>query len=199
MKVRLILFLSAIVLFLSSCNSISLFEESIEFDVKRNIVAINYAIKEYNSVNNNPFYNLYSGFAGVYGVDLDEKIIVGASEKSWNILFDVESKAIEDSSYELNAIWDRGSAEYNAAYKAAFEEMINNKSYEYKDVIKSVYNVYMNTSVVLSEFEKVNDTTYLVYELRTGIMFYIEENDEIGFIVTADENSLEAYLQSKIK
>lgn len=199
MKVRLILFLSAIVLLLSSCNSISLFEESIEFDVKRNIVAINYAIKEYNSVNNNPFYNLYSGFAGVYGVDLDEKIIVGASEKSWNILFDVESKAIEDSSYELNAIWDRGSAEYNAAYKAAFEEMINNKSYEYKDIIKSVYNVYMNTSVVLSDFEKVNDTTYLVYELRTGIMFYIEENDEIGFIVTADENSLEAYLQSKIK
>lgn len=199
MKVRLILFLSAIVLFLSSCNSISLFEESIEFDVKMNIVAINYAIKEYNSVNNNPVYNLYSSFAGVYGVDLDEKIIVGASEKSWNILFDVESKAIEDSSYELNAIWDRGSAEYNAAYKAAFEEMINNKSYEYKDIIKSVYNVYMNTSVVLSDFEKVNDTTYLVYELRTGIMFYIEENDEIGFIVTADENSLEAYLQSKIK
>ena len=57
----------------------------------------------------------------------------------------------------------------------------------------------LGETIVLSEFEKVNDTTYLVYELRTGIMFYIEENDEIGFIVTADENSLEAYLQSKIK
>lgn len=176
------LMLIALTLVCSSCSQlILLHEDDIKQQIKTEITMIDYSINKSKVYIENgllmDFMSLVGGFDEFMVSQYDEARFVFA-----DVYANISESDLNNNKLTFADIIDK-----------SFNDLISDSRYSKRKIAKEVYSIYNNTMVVLSEFKQINDETWDVVELQTGIKFYVQFDDDGTVRCVADEMSVADY------
>lgn len=179
------LMLIALTLVCSSCSQlILLHEDDIKQQIKTEITMIDYSInKSKVYIENSSLMDLMSLVYEGRGFD---EFMVSQYDEARFVFADVYAN-ISESDLKNNKLT------FADIIDKSFNDLISDSRYSKRKIAKEVYSIYKNTVVILSEFKQINDDTWEVVELQTGIKFYVQFNDDAIITCVADEKSVGVY------
>lgn len=177
--------LIALTLVCSSCSQlILLHEDDIKQQIKTEITMIDYSInKSKVYIENSSLMDLMSLVYEGRGFD---EFMVSQYDEARFVFADVYAN-ISESDLKNNKLT------FADIIDKSFNDLISDSRYSKRKIAKEVYSIYKNTVVILSEFKQINDDTWEVVELQTGIKFYVQFNDDAIITCVADEKSVGVY------